>query len=189
MFRGEILHSMWHIHSARLRLCWNGTGTQQWHVHRSERREEEREPAAWQARHQSSSSVRAQPARHRARSWAVTFHRQLIRNMKTVRSAAAWWLRYVSACLMRWVPGRSWTGQRSSCCSGDAELQIPRQTVICYSPHVEEKKTPGLFFFFSRADWLLRKTTAGFQWGNELFVTKQIVTNCWQTQNSAPIVF
>lgn len=50
----------------------------------------------------------------------------------------------------------------------DAELEIPRQTVICYSPHM---KAP-----LAVACLTLSKMTAGFQQA-ELFVTKQIGTN------------
>ena len=50
----------------------------------------------------------------------------------------------------------------------DAEPEIPRQTVICYRPHMKSSSRSGCL--------TPSKTTAGFQQA-ELFVTKQIVTN------------
>lgn len=50
----------------------------------------------------------------------------------------------------------------------DAELVSPRQTVICYNPHMKHSSRSSCL--------ILSKMTAGFQQA-ELFVTKQIVTN------------
>lgn len=110
---------MWHIHSKRVALCWNSTGTR-----------EKKKNKPWQAQHQSfylSECGRSSPRK------IINCHISSLIKKKYECPIHSWRLRYISV-MSHWTL-LDWS--KVKLVQSDAELVSPRQTVICYSPHMK----------------------------------------------------
>lgn len=113
---------MWHIHSETVGLCLNDCDTQQWHIHHSERKKNELTLTG-------PTSVISSSQRRIINcniSWLINW------NMKTVLP------RLMAHIFISMLYGMGhWTlldRSKVKLLQWGAELEIPRQTVICHSP-------------------------------------------------------
>lgn len=157
---------MWHIQSKRVGLCWNSTDTPQWHIHHSERgKKMNSTPDRYDISHFICQSA---VTRHQERSLIVTFHCWWIKMWKLSHPQL---MAHIYISMFYAMSHRTLQDQlKVKLLQSDAVLESLRHTVICHSPHM---KAP-----LAVAAWL----SARWQWDfnrQELFVTKQIVTNLW----------